>query len=73
MPMPILRARWEAIALHWCAEQVDRATDPLARRDVYELDVPRWRAVFAAAGLSVRREVFTDRYALFRQYLLQPV
>lgn len=69
---PDLRARWEAVALHWCVEQVDRWQDPVAERDVYELDAPRWREVFAAAGMALQREVLTDQHALFRQYLLRP-
>lgn len=66
-----LRARWVAIALHWCVEQVDKASLPLVERDVYELDVPRWRALFVASGLAVEAEVFTDDRALFRQYRLR--
>ncbi|MCK6506476.1 class I SAM-dependent methyltransferase [Myxococcota bacterium] len=66
-----LRARWQAVALHWCVEQLDVAHLPLPERDVYELDVPRWRARFAAAGLVVAREAWTDDRALFRQYLLR--
>ncbi len=67
-----LRARWEAVCLHWCLEQVDLANAPLADRDVYELDVPRWRALFRRAGLAVQAEQFTDPQNLFRQYLLTP-
>lgn len=66
-----LRARWLAVCLHWCIEQVDRGLAPVADRDVYELDVPRWRALFARAGLRVEAEVFTDDRQLFRQYSLR--
>ena len=68
-----LRARWAAVALHWCIEQVDVAALPLPERDVYELDAPRWRERFAAAGLALQGEVCTDDRALFRQYRLRPV
>lgn len=71
-PDPDLAARWEAIALHWCIEQLDLAAVPLEERDVYELDAPRWRSLFAARGLAIHCEVSTDRYALFRQYQLLP-
>ncbi len=67
-----LRRRWAAVVLHWCIEQVDRAALPVDQRDVFELDVPRWRALLASAGLSIEHEVFTDRFGLFRQYLLRP-
>ncbi|MCB9778024.1 MAG: class I SAM-dependent methyltransferase [Alphaproteobacteria bacterium] len=67
-----LRGRWERVVLHWCIEQLDLAAVPLPDRDVYELDAPRWRALFRRADLSLVREVPTDRYGLFRQYLLRP-
>lgn len=69
---PDLRRRWEAVALHWCIEQLDLAHRPLAERDVYELDVPRWRDLLRRTDLSIVDEVFTDSVGLFRQYLLQP-
>lgn len=67
-----LRSRWQAVCLHWCIEQVDLAHAPLADRDVYELDVPRWRALFARAGLQLQADRFTDDRNLFCQYLLTP-
>lgn len=65
-----LRARWGSIVRHWCLEQVRYADVPLAQRDVYELDVPRWLALFERAGLSVRERGFTDSAMLFHRYVL---
>lgn len=67
-----LRARWEGIARRWCVDQIEAASVPLAARDVYELSVPRWRDLFAAAGFSVESSRFTDRFGLFHQYVLRP-
>jgi len=65
-----LRARWASITRHWCLEQVRYADVPLPERDVYELDVTRWLALFDRAGLVVRQHHFTDRVLLFHRYVL---
>ena len=67
-----LRARWAAILHRWCLGQLAHADAPLAERDVYELDVARWRHVFDAAGFEVVHEGFTDEYRLFCRYHLVP-
>jgi hypothetical protein len=67
-----LRGRWRTILRRWCLDQVEVAQAPLAERDVYELDVPRWLAVLDAAGLEVAEHAFTDRYGLFHRYLFRP-
>lgn len=65
-------ARLRAILQGWCLEQVRAWTAPLGERDVYELDVGRWRELAQRAGLEVERVRCTDRYALFHQYVLRP-
>ena len=65
-----LRARWASITRHWCLEQLAYADVPLAERDVYELDVTRWLALFARAGLQVHDHAFTDASNLFHRYVL---
>lgn len=64
--------RLRAILQGWCLEQVRAWTAPLAERDVYELDVGRWRELAARAELHVTRVRCTDRYGLFYQYVLRP-
>jgi len=66
------RARLATILRDWALGQLDKAAVPLAARDVYELDVPRWLDLFAAAGLRVVDRRFTDPYMLFCQYVLSP-
>lgn len=66
-------ARLRAILRGWCLEQVHAWTVPLAERDVYELDVGRWRELFDRAGLRVESVRCTDDYGLFYQYVLRPV
>lgn len=63
-----LRARWAEILLAWCLAQVERAALPVAERDVYELDVPRWRALLADAGFALDRCEPSDQYGLFWRY-----
>ncbi|MDF1666435.1 MAG: class I SAM-dependent methyltransferase [Planctomycetota bacterium] len=65
-----MKARWRAIARHWCLEQVAMGHMSLADRDVYELDVPRWLGLIARAGFDIESHQFTDDYGLFHQYLL---
>lgn len=65
-------ARLRAVLRGWCLEQIHAWTAPLEARDVYELDVGRWRELFARAGLSVESARCTDRYGLFHQYVLRP-
>lgn len=67
-----LRARLETILQRWCLDQVAVAHVPLDRRDVYELDVPRWLDVLARAGLQVRERAFSDPYGLFCRYVFAP-
>ncbi len=66
-----LVARWRAILRRWCLEQIAMAAVPIDQRDVYELDVPRWRALLDRAGLWIRRTTATDEYGLFFQYVLE--
>jgi SAM-dependent methyltransferase len=57
---------------HWCLDQVQMAELPIAERDVYELDVPRWLALFDQAELDLLERGFTDDSLLFHRYLLRP-
>jgi hypothetical protein len=66
---PERAARLTAIVWRWCVDQLAVADHPIDQRDVYELDIPRWRALLAAAGWSLRDHGFTDPYALFCQYV----
>lgn len=66
---PSLRARWWLILRRWCLDQLAVAQAPIADRDVYELDVPRWLVLLDEAGLEVVERRFTDRWALFHQYV----
>ena len=67
-----LRERWWVVIHRWCLDQVDAAERPVAERDVYELDVPRWLALLRRAGFRVVSRGFTDAYGLFCQYLCRP-
>ena len=64
--------RVEAIVHLWCLEQVRLSRVPIAERDVYELDVPRWLTLLGGAGFQVRSRRCTDPYGLFWQYVCQP-
>ena len=66
------RSRILALIKHWCLDQIDMALKPVAERDVYELDVARWLALFKRAGLTVREHQFTDEWLLFHRYVLTP-
>jgi hypothetical protein len=63
--------RLEAVLWRWCVDQVALSKVPRPDRDVYELDVPRWLALFESAGLLVEERGFTDDYGLFCQYVLR--
>jgi hypothetical protein len=45
---------------------------PVADRDVYELDVPRWLALLDRAGFDVGERGFTDDWGLFYRYVARP-
>jgi hypothetical protein len=60
-----------ALIKHWCLDQVQMAELPVEERDVYELDVPRWLALFESAGLELIERGFTDDTLLFHRYLLR--
>ncbi len=62
--------RLDAILWRWCVDQVALAHAPREQRDVYELDVSRWLALFRRAELRVTERRFTDDFGLFCQYLL---
>ena len=64
--------RLAAIVRHWCLEQVRMAEVPAAERDVYELDVPRWRALLREAGFALVHQQGTDEAGLFWQYVARP-
>ena len=69
---PSLRPRLEAVLLHWCLDQVERAgTCPRAHRDVYELDTLRWRETLERAGAQLISHRFTDDWNLFHQWVLR--
>ncbi len=67
-----LRQRWRAMLRHWFVEQVAVADLPLAERDVYELPVAQWLALFERAGLTVVSHRCTDAQDLFWQYVFRP-
>ena len=64
----VKRLRLAAIVERWCLMQVARAELPVAERDVFELDVPRWLAVLGRSGFAVEGHAFTDMAGLFQQY-----
>lgn len=64
--------RLEPILHRWCLEQIARSELPVAERDVYELDVPRWERLLERAGFRVVSRASTDRWGLFFQYVCQP-
>lgn len=65
-----VRARWLRVVRAWALGQIAVADAPVADRDVYELDVPSWLRLVAAAGLRVESRRFTDPWMLFHQYVL---
>ena len=67
-----LHARWEHLLRHWFLEQIAVADLPIERRDVYELTVPRWKALIARSGLKLVEHQALDRCDLFQLYVLEP-
>ena len=65
------RQRLLALVKYWCLDQIDMALKPIEDRDVYELDVARWLALFKRADLSVQDHHFTDEWLLFHRYVLK--
>lgn len=63
-----LHDRWKHLLRHWMLEQLTVADLPLADRDVYELTVPRWKALIARAGLQLVEHRGLDRWDLFQLY-----
>ena len=64
--------RLAAVVRQWCLEEVRMSEVPRSERDVYELDVPRWLALFQRAGLRVVRQGPADPWRLFHHYVLAP-
>ena len=67
-----LRARWWTILRRWCLDQLNAVGVSIDRRDVYELDVPRWMSLLDDAGFHVVDRGFTDRWSLFHRYVCRP-
>ena len=67
-----LRTRWEHLLRFWFLEQLGVADVPLADRDVYELTIPRWKALLDAAGLELVEHRGVDSWKLFQLYVFQP-
>lgn len=65
-----LHARWEHLLRHWFLEQLAVADLPLEQRDVYELTVPRWKALIERSGLTLVEHQALDRCDLFQLYVL---
>lgn len=64
-----LRQRWEALLRHWFLDQIEKAFVPLAERDVYELDAPRWRQLLRDVGAEVRLSDYVDEWHIMVQCL----
>jgi hypothetical protein len=64
-----LRQRWEILLRHWFLDQIDKAFVPLAERDVYELDAPRWRQLLQDAGAEMRSSHYVDEWRIMVQYV----
>jgi len=64
-----LRQRWEVLLRHWFLDQIDKAFVPLAERDVYELDAPRWRQVVRDAGAEMQSSQYVDEWRIMVQYV----
>ncbi|NEQ66982.1 MAG: class I SAM-dependent methyltransferase [Symploca sp. SIO2D2] len=67
-----LSPRWYAIIHRWCLGQLLKAHVPLAERDIYELNLPRWLELLKRAGLNVIEWKSSDNFGLFYRYLLKP-
>jgi hypothetical protein len=57
------------IIQRWCLAEVAMADAPVAERDVYELDVPRWLCLLEEAGFEVLQRGFSDSSMLFHRYV----
>lgn len=68
---PELRTRWEHLLRHWFLEQLSMADVPLADRDVYELTIPRWKALIERSGLELVEHRGVDGWRLFQLYVFQ--
>jgi hypothetical protein len=64
-----LRQRWKTLLRHWFLDQLDKAFVPVAERDVYELDAPRWREVLQDAGAELRSSKCVDEWRIMVQYV----
>lgn len=62
--------RWEQLLHRWAVGQLQVVDSPLGERDVYELNVAEWVALFRRAALHVQSRRFTDDHCLFVQYVL---
>lgn len=69
---PTLRQRWEIILRHWFLDQVEKAFVPIAERDVYELDAPRWIQALRDAGAEARSSRYVDEWQILVQYVFAP-
>ncbi|MEZ4316751.1 MAG: class I SAM-dependent methyltransferase [Myxococcota bacterium] len=67
-----MRARWRGLLRYWFLEQLAVAELPVAERDVYELTVPRWKALVSDAGLTLDAHRCLDDHALFQLYRFRP-
>jgi hypothetical protein len=64
-----LGQRWKVLLRHWFLDQIDKAFVPLAKRDVYELDAPRWRQTLHDAGAEVQSSQYVDDWRIMVQYV----
>ncbi len=64
-----LRQRWDILLRHWFLDQIDKAFVPLAERDVYELDAPRWRQLLHEAGAEIQSSQYVDDWRIMVQYV----
>jgi hypothetical protein len=60
--------RWRGLLRYWFLEQLAVVDAPIADRDVYELTVPRWTALFEQAGLQLEDARGVDAHRLFHLY-----
>ena len=63
-----LKDRFEGLLRFWFLEQLAVADVPVPERDVYELTIPRWKALIEAAGLKLEAHRCLDDHALFQLY-----
>ena len=72
-PGSSLADRWRGLLRYWFLEQLSVASLPIEQRDVYELSVPRWTALFGDVGLHLEAHHGVDDYALFELYRFRSV